>query len=478
MTASTIKFSALETNDIFEKDQKEHIIQKLNECFGQPSVFENKSGNTSISGHTNWILEKKHVWKVDDFEIFLKYIDDKQNEPDQRNFAQVFKSKIQQVYLVGLECNELPYFQLLIYVQLSLESEQSAITDSAKLIVPFQLYLQSLNGLSNQVYEMSRIKPRFHMHHVINSEDDLQEGTKSVRELLSLQYQNKKFRLRSTQHSKKLRELSLLQVFSLPTVLSAINFDGDVLSFITHYEQFGGGGELQTCGVTITHEYQISVCLPKFDSQGIEKEIKMFGPNLETFFSVTSAMNIHLFVTGIFTWLSYFEIVRNKLSEELESQRKQIQHMLNENNTSQITDFQNGISALQGNYASMGILLNSTKNKVIDQIDEMSSRRGIFGISEIPIPPKPDNFAGVLINRVGEQAYFELVANMIKNHFSAIAEKLDSTDKPINKMTDYIYNQTSLKLQKTVQTNSIIEILLAIVIGIFTFVSVKGFFGI
>ena len=143
-----------------------------------------------------------------------------------------------------------------------------------------------------------------------------------------------------------------------------------------------------------------------------------------------------------------------------------------------MTKFHNQISQVQGNYASMGILLNSVKNQVIDQIEELSSRKGVLGTTEISIPQKEHNmFSKTLIHRVQDQAYFELISTMIKNNFSNIATKLTSVDNPTNNMTNFIFNQTSHNLQKTIKKNSIIEIILAFVIGTFTFVSIREFFG-
>ena len=157
---------------------------------------------------------------------------------------------------------------------------------------------------------------------------------------------------------------------------------------------------------------------------------------------------------------------------------KAIQKLLNNNQISKIKKFQNKISQIQGNNASMGILLNSVKNQVIDQIEELSTRTGVLGITEIPIPQKEhDVFSNTLIHRIGGQAYFELISTSIKNTFSNLTSKLFSVDNPSNKMSDFIFNQTSLNLQKTINKNSIIEIILAIIIGTFTFVSVKSFFG-
>ena len=476
MSKSIIDFSSLEVNEIFEKNQKEPIMRKINKCFGQPYVFDNKSGNTSVGGHTRWISEQKHVWEVNDFEVFLKTLEDRQREPDSENFDQSFKNKIQQVYLVGLECKELPYFQLMIYAQLLLDTDDTVVTDSARLAIPFQLYLQNLNGLSNKVYNTSA-NPRFHIHHVVNSIDDLEIGINTLRELQSLQQNDVQHEMHPTEQSKKLRELPVFREFHFPTILSAINYYGNVLSFITHYEQFGGGGELQTCGVTITRDRQDGSYMPRPDKQQIAKEIQMFSPNLDAFFSTTHAMNLHLFVTGLLTWLSHFEIARNDLSEQLELQREQIQNMLNGNNMSKITDFQDKIAALQGKHASMGLLLNYVNSQVADRIDELISRKGMFGIRQTPIPPKlSDPYAGVLINRVGRQAYFELVAGRIKTSFATTAKKLDSVDNPINKMTGFLYNQSSLKLQKAGNVNSRRNIILVITIGSFAVISVRDFF--
>jgi hypothetical protein len=116
----------------------------------------------------------------------------------------------------------------------------------------------------------------------------------------------------------------------------------------------------------------------------------------------------------------------------------------------------------------MGILLDSVKNNVIDQIDELSLRKGVLGITEIPIPQKEHNwFSSTLINRVGGQAYVQLISTMIKNNFLSISKKLSSVDSPTNKMTSFINNQTSIKLQKTVNTSSIIQIIHASIIALY-----------
>ena len=477
MVKSIIEFSALEVNEIFEKDRKESIIQKINECFGQPCVFDDKSENTSASSHTEWMSEQKHVWEVNDFEIFLKDLEDEQRRLDSKNFGQSFKNKIRHVYLVGLECKELPYFQLMIYAQLLLDTDTTVVADTARLAVPFQLYLQNLNGLSNAVYNTSA-NPRFHMHHVVNSIDDLKNGTDTLHELLAIQQNDIQHEILPTKQSKKIRELPVLREFGLPRILSAINYYGNVLSFVTHYEQFGGGRELQTCGVTIIRDHQNSSYISRPDKQQIAKAIQMFDPTLDLFFSTTHAINLHLFVTGLLTWLSYFEITRNDLSEKLELQRKQIQNMLNENNMSKITDFQDKIAVLQGNYASMGLLWSHVKNQVSNQIEELTSRKNKLGMPQIPIPQKYQNiFTGIFTDRIGRQVYFELVANRIKNRFATTTEKLDSTDNPINRMTGFLYNSSSLKLQKAIKINSKINIGLAILIGSLAVISVRDFFG-
>ena len=473
----SIEFSALEVNEIFEKSQKESIIQKINECFGQPCIFGNKLGNTNIGGHTRELSEQKHVWEVNDFEMFLESLGDGQKEPDSKNFDQFFKDRIQCVYLVGLECKDLPYFQLMIYVQLILYTSATVVTDSARLVVPFQSYLQNLNGTSNKVYNTS-VNPRFHVHHVVDSIGDLEIGINALHELQTMQQNDIQYKIHPTEQSKRLRELPILREFGLPTILSAINYYGNALSFITHYGQFGGDRELQTCGVTIIGDHQNIPYIPKPDKRQIAEAIRMFDPNLNVFFITTDAMNLHLFVTGLLTWLSYFEITRNDLSEELYLQREQIQNMLNEGNMSKIADFQDKIAMLQGHYASMGLLLSHVKNQVSDQIENLASMKHKLRIPQIPIPQKHlDPFTRIFINRVEGQAYFELVAGRIKNIFDTTAEKLDSVDNPTNRMTNFLYNHTSLKLQKTVNTNSKIGIILATLVSFLAIISVRDFFG-
>jgi hypothetical protein len=205
---------------------------------------------------------------------------------------------------------------------------------------------------------MSTLKPRFHTHHIVNSSHDLVIGIKELSTLLSMQKQNDEFEVKPSKESKNIRELYCLSYFGLATVLSAINFDGDVLSFISHHEQFGGGGELQSCGITFVQEPQVNVCIPEFVRQGIEKEIKMFSPNTNVFFSVMGGINLHLFLTGLTTWLAYFEIIRQEMSMELERQRENIQKLLNNDEMSKLDSYQNSISKIQGNYASMNNLYN------------------------------------------------------------------------------------------------------------------------
>ena len=479
-----IEFSALEVNEIFEKKQKECIIEKIKKDFGEPCICDHKSGNTTVSGMTKWIREKKCIWKANNLEKFRIAQKEKEKKQDSKSNNQNFLNRVQQVYLVGLECKELPYFQVMIYVQFLLETETKVVTNSARLIKPFQIYLQNLNGLSNKVYESS-LKPRFHVHHIVYSKEILERGRNALRELRLLQQNDLQYGILPTEHSKALRELPILQEFVLPTILTAINFYGNVLSFITHYEQFGGGGELQTYGVTIRYEHETNVRSQEVDEQQIAEKIRMFCPNLAVFDSATDAMNIHLFITGLLTWLAYFEKIREEKSEELECERERIQDMLNEKNILQISDSQNKLAMLLGDFASMGLLVSYVNNQIADQIDELASKKGMFGIQQTPIPQKNhDLFTNVFTNRTGQQAYFELVANKIQNNFSAIRQKLDAADNPANRMSSFLYNlssflynQTSLKLQKSIYTNTRIDTILAVVISIFAGVSVIDFFG-
>ena len=193
-------------------------------------------------------------------------------------------------------------------------------------------------------------------------------------------------------HSKALRELPILQEFGLPTILTAINFYENVLSFITHYEQFGGGGELQTYGVAIRYEHETNVRSQEVDEQQIAEKIRMFCPNLAVFDSATDAMNIHLFITGLLTWLAYLEKIREKKSKEIECERERIHDMLNEKNILQISDSQNKLAMLLGDFASMGLLVSYVNNQIADQIDELASKKGMFGIQQTPIPQKKSRF--------------------------------------------------------------------------------------
>ena len=313
MSEAEIKFTALETNEIFEKEKRDSIIEQINSYFGNPEIFQHKSGNTNIGGQTKWIMEKKYVWKVNHLDIFLKNIPDEKKSPPTKDWNDIFKSRISLVYIVGLECKELPYFQLMIYVQLSLDSKIPIIVDSYRLITPFRIFLQNLNGLSNKVYEMDKIRPRFHTHHIYSSLASYRTGTAMLSKLIPMQQDDKKYKREPNNLSRSIRQLPGLSYFGLPTVLSAVNFDGGVLSFVTHHEQFGGGGELQSCGVVFTQELQVNVCIPEFERQGIEKDIQMFSPNVSSFFTVTGGINLHLFLTGLVTWLSYLEITRNEM---------------------------------------------------------------------------------------------------------------------------------------------------------------------
>jgi len=463
-----VVYSALVTHEIFEKEKIDEVNKKLILDFGKPSIFENKSGNTTIAGQTNWVLEKKRVWKITNFDLFLKDLKDEQKKSHPKDFDSIFKSRIKMGYVVGLECKELPYYQVVIFIQLSGTSKVPVIIDSLRLIVPFQKYLEKFDGISMKVFANSKNKPRFYTHHISDSVTDYKKGLSLVKKLEQLQEKNHIHKIKPNAQSKAIRNLPILNQFGLPSILSAVNYEGGVLAFALNSEQFGGGGELQGCGITFTD--RPDVCVPDFSRQGIEKDIRMFSSNIEIFFSVFGGIDLHLFLTGLSTWLSYFEIIMNELTIEIENVREDIQKSLNENQVSEIEKHREKITKFQGSYAGMGILLESIKQRVIDLIEELSTNVGIFGKNEIPIPQKGGNplFEDTLTNRVGDLAYFQLISTMIKNKFNSLTKKLESIHNPINQMTNFIYNQTSHNLQRKISLNSIIQIVLIAVIGTFT----------
>ena len=470
MIRSTMSFSVLETNEIFAKDQQNDIIQTVRRHFGEPTIFTGESGYTSIDGRSRYISEKKWIWEISDLDVFLKNLDSKQINSAIKDIEQDFPKKIHRVYLIGLCCKELPYFQLMIYAQLTLKTDAKIIGHTAKLAIPFQMYLQTLNGLSTKVYQET-IKPRCHMHHVINSVDYLRQGQQAICALRLMQRGDAQDELRSTEHSASLRKLPVMKDLPYPTILSAINVHQNVLSLVTHYEQFGGGGELHTCGVTIQDPQNDPETIMS-SKQQVSQKIRMFSPNLDVFNSPPDAINLHLILSGLLTWLSFFEITRNNLAEELEEQRERIQILLNENNMRDIINLQDQLARLQGNYASMGLLLNYVQNQIINPIRELSSRKGMFGIIQTPIPQKSDDlFSFVFNNRNRNQAYFELIGNRIINECDEIADKLSSVDNPTNRMNGFLYNQSNLKLQNTINKNSWINIGLTIIIGVFAGIS-------
>ena len=69
-----------------------------------------------------------------------------------------------------------------------------------------------------------------------------------------------------------------------------------------------------------------------------------------------------------------------------------------------------------------------------------------------------------------------LLLTKFKIMFQAIRQKLDAVDNPANRMSGFLYNQTSLKLQKSIYINTKIDIILAVVVSIFAGVSVIDFF--
>ena len=454
--------SALGINEIFEKSQNKEIIKILSDQFGEPKVSTEQSGDTTMSGHTISISEKKWVWEIRDFSRFYDLFDEDSEESAVNPF-ETFQDVIQRVFLIGLYCEELPYFQVVIYIQFSLKTHNTIINNSAKLAIPFQRYLQSLNGLSSVVYQ-EEVKPRLHMHHIIHSSYHFDLGFDSIRNLRQMQQQDKQYESRPTEYSKNLRELPILRELPYPTILSSINLYHNLLALITHYEQFGNGRELQTCGITVLKDLHDN---PEkiINNQNPTERIKMFSPNLNIFDFSIGAINLHLFISGLLTWLSYFEITRLNLSKDLDNKREKIQSMLNTNNIQNITILQPDIAILQGHFASMALLLSAVKNQIIEPITDLSTRTGLIGTYQIPIPQNSLPFAHVLGNRIGNPAYFELVASRIKNNFDTIAEKLMSIDNPTNRMNNFLYNQNNLKLQKAINKNSSISLALSFIIG-------------
>ena len=466
MINSTLAFSALETNEIFESTQKSQVLEKICKSFGSPTVFSRKTGYTTLDGRSKTISEDKWIWEITNPTTFLEFLDDNHIAQD---LKQVFHNTIQRTYMVGLYSKDLPYFQLMIYAQLSFETDVNIISQTTKLAIPFQTYLQNLDGFSPKVYKRSEI-PRCHMHHVIYSEDYFSKSLRIIDELRS-QQSNTQQEPHVTPYTTYLRQLPILRDLPYPTILSSVNVHLNVLSFITHYEQLGDGGELQTCGMTLTNDpKQILIMSSK---QQVADNINMFAPNLDIFDSVAGAISLHLFFSGLITWLMYFEDIREGLSEKLENEREQIQNLLNENNMNKTTHLHDRIAKFQGHLATMGLLLSNVRNQIIVPVVELYSRNNSLGVYQIPIPQRiNDPFSHFFNQRVENQVYFKHIGKRIKNDLDTIAEKLSSVENPTNRMNNFLYNQTNLELQNRIKLNSKINIVLSIVIGIFAGISI------
>jgi len=469
-------FSCFTVHEIFAKDEYEKVNEKISTHFGQPMIYEITSLNTKLSRETNRISETKFVWKVSDIEKFLDNIVSATKKTDQK-YDLDLNAVIELIYVVGMTCKELPYYQLVIYVQFKTPNKVNSIIYSYDLAIPFQIFFEEFDGLSNKVYHMSKRKPRYYSHHVIESQKELNEGMNAVQNMISKMRENVHITQEPSDYSEVIRKLPLIQDFVIPTLLSVVSPAGNILPLSSHVEQYSGGGVLQSFTISLSSTPQVFV--PNFSKQGIEKEIRMFSPNINVISDTFGGINLHLFLSGLTTWISYCDITVNEIVESLEKIRDSIQNLLNKKKESELKTHISEISRIQGSLASMAMLVENTKFHIMELVDEIANNTGIFGSSELPIPARKDMlfFDSTLRTGVGNLGHLQNIAVNVRNRFNALSKKLETADNPVNKMNNFIYNVANYSLQKTILSHSKAVKYLTISIGVLTFLLVlEGLF--
>ena len=427
-----------------------------------------------MSRETVRIKESKFVWKISQVEKFLIELETLKDQDIPDNLD--LKSTVKSIHIIGLMCKELPYFQLVIYVELNAVSVNPLI-NTYDLAKPFQIFLENFDGLSKTVYHMSRRKPRYYSHHIIESNEALQNGIRAVQNIIASSKTQSDVFSRSNEFSEIIRGLPLIRGFGIPTLLSVVSPAGNILPISSHIEQYSGGGVLQY--FTIAYTTTPHICTPDLVRQGLEKEIKMFSPNVNVIYDVFGGINLHLFLAGLWTWISYCDITVNHIINDLEGIREMIQNLLNENKESELKKHVAKISQIQGSLASMSMLVENTRFHIMELIDEIADNMGIFGAVEIPIPSKKDHsfFDATLRTGIGHDGHLQNIAKVVRNKFNSFSKKLETADNPVNKMNDFIYNSANYGLQKTISAYTKIGIGLTIAIGILTFFSAKPYLG-
>lgn len=324
---------------------------------------------------------------------------------------------------------------------------------------------------------MSRRKPRYYSHHIIESKEALQNGIRAVQNTIASAKTQSDVFSRSNEFSEIIRGLPLIRDFGIPTLLSVVSPVGNILPISSHIEQYSGGGVLQY--FTVAYTTTPHICTPDLVRQGLETEIKMFSPNVNVIYDVFGGINLHLFLAGLWTWISYCDITVNHIINDLEGIREMIQNLLNENKESELKKHVSKISQIQGSLASMSMLVENTRFHIMELIDEIADNMGIFGAVEIPIPSKKDHsfFDATLRTGIGHDGHLQNIAKVVRNKFNSFSKKLETADNPVNKMNNFIYNSANYGLQKTISAYTKIGIGLTIAIGILTFFSAKPYLG-
>lgn len=468
-TMSTYAF--FETNEIFEKDR----IGEINEIISselriQPTQHTGASLNTLLRGKTIRTIEKKYIWRITEPEIIQNILNWANFEIDRVDHV-ITPHDYESVFCVGIECEELPYYQVIFFVKIRDVFNFHPLFFTHQLSEPFRIWLERFNGLSFRAYNMSRRMPRVHVHVV--QEENIQNITmwnQIIRRIRTDYFVNKQLSDINPDDSDKIWNIPFIRNFTIPYLLSCTTTSANIFSLSGHLEQIGGGGELQTFGLSFSNTP--NVFLPN-EPLNVERDLRMFSSNVNVVNSVFGGINLHLFFSGLTTWALSMDDPIDQMTQNFESIRSEIQRLINTDPSVDLKDRYEDISSIQWSFSSINSIMKNTKFYTYELINEISTNFGIFGETEIPIRPSRrfDGFPDTLLTRTGNRGHLEHIAFNIKNNFERIMEKLEILEESITKMNNVTHQRISHSLQKTLSRNSKIQIGFATIIVAATIIS-------
>lgn len=434
--------------DIFDKNQSEKIIKKLDEQLGKR---DERPGTVIFGGSVErTIKEIKYNWNVKDIQKLL----DQAEQLGKGGLAgnlELARKAIKKIDLIGINSDDLPYFVLTMFVQVdkSKLKIENLFVDVAAILRPLRLYMEDFKGITCQLFGGKPICPYFLNIGIINSEKEIAEILKIYEEILDSEGLPQRFHISREQiieKGSKIRNIiplnSLHYTFNLLSIAAVYS---NAISFVGHVDQMAFNGLMTPFFLTFSQNERQ---LPDIETANLLSIRSRGYYDLASPWSIAGTL---IYLITLYAWSLHLQKSVSKLEATFIDLRKKIQDLIKPDDEAVLEKYVIDLDMNRINIANLTSEIGRLTRITSISLEEFL-RGGRADFVETSIPPKTLSdyfyFWNNLKESIGSGAYLHGISLKISEIIKNLETNLSQYNHENNLLHGSINNIVRLRGEK------------------------------